>query len=300
MPTSDEQLEHQQRVVSYYSHKESLWGYKLLLGGTKHFGLYPDGGFRWNFDKAMRAMEYSLWEALNLPETSKVLDAGCGMGDVSRYLSSNFQVHVTGVDLLEFNVLEARKRAEVEGLSAKTEYVVGDYTHTGIDTDSLDGVYTLETLVHCADVENALKEFYRVIKPGGRVVLTEYDRKLDEEISPEAARAFMIVNELAGMPAFQHEFVNGRLVSLLEAAGFEDVTVEDLTEQMMPMLKAFKTLARLPYFIARSTGQQRHAVNSMSAVEFYKHRGAWRYLRISGTKPLHPGYTLGEGTLFGG
>lgn len=73
---------------SYYDTLESRIGYKLFLGGTRHFGYY-DPGTIWPFPltPALRRMEDYLYTSLDLPEGAKVLDAGCGVGHVARHLA---------------------------------------------------------------------------------------------------------------------------------------------------------------------------------------------------------------------
>jgi SAM-dependent methyltransferase len=95
------QAEHARRVVGYYRSPESRLAYRLLLGGTKHFGYYPEGAGRLSMTAAMRRMEDEVGRTLALPPGSRVLDAGCGEGDVAVRLGTRFGLEVDGVDLLE-------------------------------------------------------------------------------------------------------------------------------------------------------------------------------------------------------
>jgi hypothetical protein len=61
------QADHRRRVVGYYSKPESRLSYRLLLGGTKHFGYYPDGAGGLSMATAMRRMEDKLGATLDLP-----------------------------------------------------------------------------------------------------------------------------------------------------------------------------------------------------------------------------------------
>jgi hypothetical protein len=74
---------HARRVVDYFRQPESRLSYRLLLGGTKHFGYYPEGSSGLSMAAAMRLMEDRLGATLALPPGSRVLDAGCGEGDVA-------------------------------------------------------------------------------------------------------------------------------------------------------------------------------------------------------------------------
>jgi cyclopropane fatty-acyl-phospholipid synthase-like methyltransferase len=113
------QAEHARRVVGYYRSPESRLAYRLLLGGTKHFGYYPEGGGRLSMTTAMRRMEDKLGQTLALPPGARVLDAGCGEGDVAVRLGTRFGLEVDGVDLLEANLRRARAKAARLGWPAR-------------------------------------------------------------------------------------------------------------------------------------------------------------------------------------
>lgn len=66
--TVDENLK---KIWRYYDRGESRIGYRLLLGGTKHFGYYEPGDATWNFHAAMRRMEDKLAEKLTPPHHTK-------------------------------------------------------------------------------------------------------------------------------------------------------------------------------------------------------------------------------------
>lgn len=54
------------------------------------------------------------------------------------------------------------------------------------------------------------------------------------------------------------------------------------------MLRAFHLLGRLPYFLGRVAGRTAKVVNSLSGVELYRHRDAWRYQIYTATRPQQP------------
>ena len=73
-------------VKAYYRTRESRIGYMMFLRGSKHFGYYERGDLPFGFQRALRKMERRIGEALSLRPGDEVLDAGCGMGVVSRNL----------------------------------------------------------------------------------------------------------------------------------------------------------------------------------------------------------------------
>jgi sterol 24-C-methyltransferase len=75
-------------VEDYYSSLESRVGYWLLLGNTRHCGLYEKGQLSpFPISTAQRAMEEKLYTRLGLEAGSKVMDAGAGSGYVAMYMA---------------------------------------------------------------------------------------------------------------------------------------------------------------------------------------------------------------------
>jgi SAM-dependent methyltransferase len=142
----------------------------------------------------------------------------------------------------------------------------------------------METFVHAAEPEKVLAEFFRVLRPGGRLVMFEYSRTPEDKLNPEANKAFELVCDLGAMPAWR-TLNHGDLELLLAKAGFSVETVFDASDKMLPMLHAFAILGRAPYFAMRRLGHLEKAVNAMSGVETYRYREAWRYNIYTADKP---------------
>ena len=274
-------------VSRYYHRRESRLGYRYLLGGTKHFGFYRPGDPAWRFGPALRRMEDLLASTLGLPAGAAVLDAGCGMGDVASRLAAVHGLDVTGIDILDFNLAEARRRTARRGLADRTRFLHMDYAALDFPDSSFDGAYTMETLVHSDQIEQVLTGFHRVLRPGGQLVLFEYTRAPEASTSQRASHVLREVNERTAMPGFQR-LEYGLLEKLIADAGFTDVTTIDITARMLPMLRVFATIGWLPYTIVRLLRQPFRGINTMSGVELYRHRDAWRYQVYSCTRPLPP------------
>lgn len=274
------------RVLRYYDRTESRIGYQYLLHGTKHFGWYEPGQSMWRFTTAMRRMEDELGRRLGLPADAEVLDAGCGMGDVARTMVTKYKLKVTGIDILDFNIEEARKRSAQQGLGRRSAFQLGDYHKLDFPDESFHGVYTMETLVHASDPARVLSEFLRVLKPGGRLVMFEYSLAPQAQLSPEASEALRRVGVLGAMPTWL-TMNHGALAKLIGQEGFTGVTEENVTERMLPMLHAFYLLGLFPYFVGRLINSVPKVVNAMSGVEMYRHRhnDAWRYNIYGAYKP---------------
>jgi len=276
----------QQQVIDYYRRLESRLGYTLLLGGTKHFGWYPPGSERLPMRAALPLMEDRLGRALDLPRGALVLDAGCGRGAVALRMATAFGLRVEGVDILAGDIHRARREAARRGTVDRTHFQVMDYQSLAFPDGHFDGAYTMETLVHAPDSAAVLGELHRVLRPGGRLALFEYSMAPRQELSERQRWVFdTIIAESAmhGLPGFVH----GRFPALLHAAGFRDVTVEDVSERMLPMLRRLSQIFWVPYQLSRLLRVQRRLVNALAAVEAYRHRAVWRYNIVAAGKP-HP------------
>jgi arsenite methyltransferase len=113
-------------------------------------------------------------EALALRAGEKVLDAGCGTGLLVHDMSSTIgsQGRIIGVDFSDDMLELAKKRcAELTNI----ELQQGSVTQLGFADNSFDAASCIQTLLYVEDVETALSELHRVLKPGGRVAIIETD-----------------------------------------------------------------------------------------------------------------------------
>jgi len=120
---------------------------------------------------------YAPWfeEALDYRGTAglAVLDVGCGQGiDVIEYARAG--AHVTGVDLTPRHVELARQHISALGLRA--DIAEGDAESLPFADASFDRVSSNGVLHHTPDIEAALREVLRVLRPGGEARILVYNR----------------------------------------------------------------------------------------------------------------------------
>ena len=161
-------------VQEYFSTLESRIGYNLLLGGSRHFGYYESTWWAFPIGKALRAMEDKLFTQLDLKKGATVLDAGAGFGHVATDMAKK-GLFVKGVDIVDWHIAQARQHIRSQHVEDLVEIFDMSYEDTEFEAASFDGAYTMETLTHANDADLALSEFFRVLKPGGDLVLHEYE-----------------------------------------------------------------------------------------------------------------------------
>jgi len=101
----------------------------------------------------------------------KILDCGCGMGNLGVYLTMR-GAYIEGFDISSEMLKVARANAEKNGISGRCNFLCcgfEDLPYRDVSFDLAVGAYVL----HHVDVERAVRELHRILKPGGRAVFTE-------------------------------------------------------------------------------------------------------------------------------
>lgn len=285
---ADRKLLKPRTVQQYFNSLESRVGYRLFLNGTRHWG-YHDSATSSAFpiDKALRAMESQLIDALKLPAGSDVLDSGCGDGYVGIHLARQCGWIIDGIDIMDRHVSKALANVKSAGLDTSINIAQGDYHDLSkLSSCTYDGAYTMETLMHATDVKLAISELARVLKPGGVYVLHEYEffgvqvnQGFNDYVSAAEVSRYGAVPQGGYME-------RGYWRQQLEAAGFEDIEVRDLTENVTPLVKVVHDCAYLPVYLVKLFGAERRLINTISAVGAYRSikGGMWHYLQVRGRK----------------
>ena len=148
------------------------------------------------------------------------------LGNEGQLISTDFSSEMTEV---------ARRRGRELGLP-NVEYRTMDAEHLELEDDSVDGVICRFGFMLMSDTEAALAETRRVLRPGGRLVLATWrgpERNPWVAIGGRilTARGFMPPNE-PGAPGMFTMSDDGRVESLLAAAGFTDVLIDDVPVRM--------------------------------------------------------------------
>ncbi|WP_375262880.1 bifunctional demethylmenaquinone methyltransferase/2-methoxy-6-polyprenyl-1,4-benzoquinol methylase UbiE [Palleronia sp.] len=107
----------------------------------------------------------------------RLLDVAGGTGDVAfRFLKRAPSAMATVLDLTDSMLDAGRERAEAESLGDRLDWVVGDAMALPFEDRSFD-VYTISFGIrNVTRIQDALSEAYRVLKPGGRLMVLEFSQ----------------------------------------------------------------------------------------------------------------------------
>jgi len=102
-----------------------------------------------------------------------ILDVGCGVGGSTRRLADEIGCRVTGIDLSDEYIDAAEKLTQIFKMQDKVKFRAGSALEMPFADESFDGAWSIQMGMNIEDKLSWMKDVYRVLKPGGRVVLYE-------------------------------------------------------------------------------------------------------------------------------
>jgi len=132
---------------------------KYLLGDSFH-----PGGLR---------LTEELASLLSLSPATTVLDVASGKGTTAFFLAEKFRCRVIGIDLSEQNILDATTEAAARGLSDLATFRLADAEGLPFDAGVFDAIVCECAFCTFPSKQTAAAEFERVLKPGGRVGISD-------------------------------------------------------------------------------------------------------------------------------
>jgi MPBQ/MSBQ methyltransferase len=207
---------------------EFYWGEHIHLG---HYGSPPR---RKDFRSAKVDFVHEMvrWGGLSqLPAGTTVLDVGCGIGGSSRILARDYGFQVTGITISPGQVKRAQELTPPE-LSARFQQ--DDAMHLSFPDSSFDVVWCIEAGPHMPDKATFAKELLRVLKPGGRLVVADWNQR-DARKQPLAAWECWVMKQLLDQWAHPEFASIEGFAELLQATGLTqgDVETADWTQETL-------------------------------------------------------------------
>jgi len=202
----------------------------LLLGASYH----PGG----------TTLTRRLLDALRLQPGERIVDVACGVGTTALLAAGEYGVIADGVDLSEANVKLASGAAVATDLAELATFHHGDAEALPLGDGGWDAVVCECALCTFPDKATAAAEMARVLRPGGRVGITD--------ITADPAR---LPSELTGIAAWVACVADARPASeyreLLEGADLRVITLEHHTHALERMITQIAARLELLKLIAR-------------------------------------------------
>ena len=282
------------RVIAYYESTnfdyEHFWADRQAQ--AIHFGYHDPPAL--SHRQALLETNRQLARLAEIRSEDTVLDAGCGYGGSALWLAENVGCRVTGLTVVPYQVAKARQLARRSPAADRLEFLELDYARTGLPSGGYDVVWGLESIVHCDDKALFVHEAYRLLRPGGRLIVAEYLLREEPPLDTvESARmepwldAWMMPDLLSA----------GQYACHCRQAGFEDCRVTDWSRQVEPSLRKLRRHAGL----ARPFVGVLHGLRLIDTIRrdytranysFYDsfRAGYWYYGVVVAVKPMQAGH----------
>ena len=197
------------RAAELYTHINDVLDAEGQIQGFVHYHL----GFTYATEQLANKLE-----GLGVDSSWHVLDVCCGWGVPTRYVADRFGCKMTGVDITQRSIDFAKKITELTEVAPLITYKQGSALELPVEDGAVDLVWSQDGFCHIPNRPRLLAECFRVLRPGGHLVFTDWMH--GEFITEEEFSAFCKAWSFPGV-----ETVDS-YPKLLTAAGFEIVSQE--------------------------------------------------------------------------
>jgi len=228
------------RVIDYYNATQD--GYNDVYSPIHH-------GMHYGYwDKNVKSHEESLAklddvcaEIAEIKQSELVLDAGCGVGGSAIWLANNIGARVVGITLVPKQIEFAKRFAQEKNIENLVDFRIMDFTNTSFPDETFDVVWAIESICHTPDQRLFLAEAYRILKRGGRLLVSDYyiskhdlenseKKTLEDWLNATAAPGIPSSDEFRGYLADQR---------------FQDIQFFDITENSLPSARIIHEMGKL-------------------------------------------------------
>ena len=213
-----------ERAEEYYDSAESDAFYKTIWGGEDiHIGLYRSES-ETIADASRRTVEEMAKRIQVCGPNTQIIDLGAGYGGSARYLAKTFGCKVTCLNLSETQNTRNRELTAQAGLDDLVSVVHGDFENIPDTDDSYDVVWSQDAILHSGRRERVLDEVARILAPDGKLVFTD---PMQSDYCPDGVLQPILDRiQLSTLGSFR--FYREKLA----ARGFQEESIEDLTDQL--------------------------------------------------------------------
>lgn len=193
---------------------------RLLFGDSMH-----PGGLQ---------LTKELGEKIMIKKENKILDLACGLGTTDIFLAKYFGCHITGIDLAEKNICEAKKSSIKQCIADLVDFQIGDVENIIINfrDEIYDCVVSECSFCLFQDKMKSSKEIYRILKKDGKIGISDIVVNSDIPLSiKDALYRFVCVLEANSTEEYKKYLSN---------AGFTNIQFYDKKQELLRLVDDIK------------------------------------------------------------
>lgn len=234
-----------EQIAEYYD--KTLPFYKIFWhkddeSYALHYGFWNKNTK--NLKEALLNENKFLADILNISSGIKILDASCGIGGSSIWLTKNFDVSVMGITLSKKQLEKANLLAKKHDVQERVEFQLQNFLDTKFPNNYFDIVWAIESVCHAEDKKEFLNEAYRILKPGGKIIVA--DGFLNRDINDNEKKIYKDFLDGLALPNLVKYY---DFEKYIKDVGFDNVKNFNKTEETEPSARILfrKTLLLTPF-----------------------------------------------------
>lgn len=279
----------QSAVALHYDEtwSDTRWFWANSDNLATHFG-YWDHNTR-DHAQSLLQMNLAMADRINLTPGDYLIDVGCGLGGTALWLASKYGLRVVGIDISVAHLDVARAHAAKRNLSDRVTFSERSFLSTGYPDETFDVVWAQESICHAVAKLQFLREVFRLLRPGGRLVI-EDAYLLDRAYSRQELE--LIQTWLSGVccPTLPRATEFSKWA---HEEGFVDVSFEDISRMVAPSCRRLRRMLTCSYpfgLISRAIGlrtpiQQQNVRGLMAGMKAFN-LGLWIAGLFAARKPF--------------
>lgn len=225
-----------QQIGEFYDASSALW--EKIWGEHMHHGYYGRSG---DYKIERRNAQIDLIEELlawgkitakNAP--NNILDVGCGIGGSSLYLAHKFAANVTGITLSPVQAARATERARAASLDSNVKFLVANALLMPFDDNSFDFVWSLESGEHMPDKTQFIAECYRVLRPGGKLILATWCHRETGMAGDLTTSEIKHLKEIYRVYCLPYVISLSEYQAIAHQCGFNNIKTDDWSTAVAP------------------------------------------------------------------
>ena len=277
-----------QQIQQFYDASSGLW--EQTWGEHMHHGYYGRAGtYRMNRRRAQIDLIEELLDWAGVGEVHNLVDVGCGIGGSTLYLAEKFGATATGITLSPVQASRATERAKacVTGVT----FQVADALEMPFADSTFDLVWSLESGEHMPDKKKFLQECYRVLKPGGTLVMATWCHRSTDSLAGDLTEDEQRhLQEIYRVYCLPYVISVPEYEAIARQCGFQNVRTDDWSMAVAPFWdivigSAFEPQALVG--LLRSGWKTIEAALSLGLMSRGYQRGLIRFGLLRGTKAIN-------------